>query len=131
MMIALKTVSKRAEPTVMTFDIKERLPNWVSSPCHLTCSFVVTSISDYYLLKFDVKGRLSLTCQRCLEEENIEYQHSAEIALCHTESRADALMAIYDAIVVEEDMLDMEAVIVDELHLSLPAIPHDEHKCGL
>lgn len=129
MMIALKTYSKRATPTATTLNITERLPAWVVPPCQLDCSFLITSISDYYLLKFDIKGHLSITCQRCLEQDGFEYAHSAEIAICHTESRADALMSLYDTIVVEGEFVDLEAVIVDELHLSLPHMPHDEAAC--
>ena len=38
-------------------------------------------------------------------------------------------MSSYDCMVVVGDFLDLEAVVVDELHLSLPQIPHGKPEC--
>lgn len=127
-MICLKTYSKYDEPTIIDFTVEHRLPVWIESPCCLRCSFLVTKISDYYLLKFTLSSELPIVCQRCLAEEVFDYTFSGEIALCFTDARADELMSCYDCVVVEGDMLDLEAIIVDELHLSSPQIPHEQCK---
>ncbi len=127
-MICLKTYSKYDEPSIIDFTVEERLPAWIESPCRLCCSFLVTRVSDYYLLKFTLSAKLSIVCQRCLAQDAFDYTLSGEVALCFTDARADELMSCYDCVVVEGDMLDLEAIIVDELHLSSPQIPHEQCK---
>lgn len=123
-MICLKTYSKYDTPSKVDVTVQERLPAWIEHPCVLCCTFLVTKVSDYYLLKFTLSGKLPITCQRCLQESLVDYTYAGEIALCRSESRADELMSSYDCTVIEGDMLDLEAIVVDELHLSSPQIPH-------
>ena len=129
MVICLKTYSKYAKASEIELTVQDRLPLWIGSPCQVHCSFLVTSMSDYYVLQLTITAILPMTCQRCLRQEDFSYHHSIDIALCRTESRADTLMSSYDCIVVEGDTLDLETVIVDELHLSSPPIPHETTQC--
>ena len=129
MSICLKTHSKHANPSAIELMIQHRLPEWLQPPCRVHCTFLITSISDYYLLTLTITGTLSVTCQRCLEDVNFKYYNSIEIALCRSDERAEALMSSYDCMVVVGDFLDLEAVVVDELHLSLPQIPHGKPEC--
>jgi len=84
-------------------------------------------------LRLAVKGRLWLTCQRCLEPLSVSIETSRRIILAPD---ADAVEAEYDAedtdVVDTQESINLGELIEDEVLLSVPLSPrHDTESCGL
>jgi len=78
-----------------------------------------------------VKGPVTVICQRCLQEFEYAYDHKSELALCHSESIAERMMASFDCMVQTDDVLDLQAIVTDELHLFCPEKHENQLDCDL
>lgn len=73
-----------------------------------------------------VSARVSLRCERCLEDMPFDIASHLDVLVLASEAQARALPAGTEAIVPDDDGLDLRAVVEDELILSLPIVPHHE-----
>lgn len=72
-----------------------------------------------------------LICQRCLEALPRQLHCELQLLVLDTDAELRALPDEYDAIVAEGGELDLQALIEDELLLSLPLVPmHEEQDCN-
>lgn len=72
----------------------------------------------------DAKGRVHMTCQRCLEAVEVDVQADFNLAIAFNEERAMQLPRYYDPLIVEEEDIELLHVIEEELILSLPLVPY-------
>lgn len=116
MKIILKKQVNALQPSHFTVCIEERLPEHIQSPCKLTCDLQIQKQRGYYLLDLNIQGNLDVICQRCLQSFCYDYQHSTQLAVCHTEEIAERLMEEYECI-VEDHEIDLKDILADDLHL--------------
>ncbi|MGY8872936.1 MAG: YceD family protein [Pseudomonadales bacterium] len=72
----------------------------------------------------DAKGRVHMTCQRCLEAVQVDVQADFNLAIAFNEERAKQLPRYYDPLIVEDEEIELLQVIEEELILSLPLVPY-------
>lgn len=78
-------------------------------------------------LHLEARGALSMTCQRCLQPLRVEVEADRDLRFVEGEEAAAAEDAVSeDDVLAISVALDLEALIEDELVLSLPWVPrHD------
>ncbi len=72
----------------------------------------------------DAKGRVHMTCQRCLEAVQVDVQAEFNLAIAFNEEKAKQLPRYYDPLIVEDEEIELLHVIEEELILSLPLVPY-------
>lgn len=120
MMICLHTASRQSTPTRVQLKLSERLPAHIVSDCILDCEYLVQQRPDYYLLKLDVSGMLTIQCQRCMDVLTYPYDNHTELAICRDEATAERLMDQYECITLSKNEVDLVSIVTDELHLYTP-----------
>lgn len=103
-----------------TIVLSERLPNFITAPCHLNVTYQIEVNDDFYLINLHVTGELSLHCQRCLDEFKFPYDNTTVVAVCRNEERAEQILEHYECIVSANLHVSLEEVLIDELHLYAP-----------
>ncbi len=80
-----------------------------------------------------VKGAVSVLCQRCLKPFDYELDGSFKMALVYNDEMAKALPADLDSLLLFPDQpLDVASIVEDELLLSLPMhAVHSEEECRI
>lgn len=120
MMICLKTASNQSAPTRVQLKLSERLPYYIVSDCTLDCEYLVQQFPNYYLLRLNVSGDLTIQCQRCLAPFTHFYENHTELAICRDDVTAENLMEQYECIVASQNEIDLVTIVTDELHLYAP-----------
>lgn len=131
MNICLKTHAKQQHSYRQDVILQERMPTWVSAPCHLTCDLTVNAVDSYFLVTLEVFGQLTLTCLRCANEFQHEYKNLTTLAVCANDNAADALMDQYECIVQQDGRMNLKEVLTDDLYLFLPEKHLDSSLCVL
>lgn len=127
-MLHLQDLAKQGtHSTALT--LTERLPNFLSAPCHLNVTYQVESEDDFYLLHLEVNGPLVVTCQRCMQEFNHPYNNQTTIAIAHSDERAEKLLEQYECIVSTNGQINLDDVLIDELYLYAPEFHPDINDC--
>ncbi len=72
----------------------------------------------------NAKGRVHMTCQRCLEPVDVDVLAEFNLAIAFNEEKAKQLPRYYDPLIVEEEDIELLQVIEEELILSLPLVPY-------
>lgn len=121
MLIHLKEVAKKAQPLSLSLKLNQRLPLSLGPACELVCDFLLQEMKDYSLLFLEVKGELSIECERCLQNFPYSYHNHTTLALCSSEAMAESLLKDYETIMIEEGQIDLEAILIDELYLYAPS----------
>ncbi|HRD70068.1 MAG TPA: metal-binding protein [Legionella sp.] len=115
-MLNVQDLAKQNHQT-KTITLLERLPGFISPPCHLTAQYTVEAKDDFYLIHLQVVGDLTVICQRCMLEFNLPYDNSTIIAVCRDEDRAEQLLEQYECIAASNWQVDLNDLVIDELHL--------------
>ncbi|KTD49358.1 metal-binding protein [Legionella rubrilucens] len=116
-------------PQHLSLTLTERLPYYIEPPVHLECGYAVERKDNYYLVNLNVRGDLTITCQRCLKPFAHAYANHLELAVCGSEEAAEKLLTTYEAIVALDNQIDLEGLITDELHLYSPQSHEDPNEC--
>lgn len=124
MKICLKNAAQHNGSQQVVVKLQARLPERIHSPIELNCSFNVVSYGNYYLIILDLAGRLTMTCQRCLQAFPYDYCNQIQLAVCNKDSIAETLMESFECIVIEDNEIDLVEIVTDELHL----FSEDKHK---
>lgn len=78
----------------------------------------------------ELTADLTLQCQRCMEAFNYTANDDFNFGIVNSEEEAEALPKRYDPILTEEGLLNILALVEDELIVSLPIVPmHDPKYC--
>lgn len=72
----------------------------------------------------EAKGRVHMTCQRCLEPVQVDVRAEFNLAIAFSEERAMQLPRYYDPLIVEDEEIELLDVVEEELILSLPLVPY-------
>ncbi|MFI4919819.1 MAG: YceD family protein [Legionellales bacterium] len=128
-MLYLQELVKQEQQT-QKITIIERLPLFLSTPCLLDVTYRVVLQDDYYLIHLGVTGTLHVVCQRCMNEFIHSYENHTVIAVCRSDERAERLLEHYECIVSSSWQVDLEALIIDELHLYAPQFHPNLDDCG-
>lgn len=118
-MLHLQELAKQTQHT-KELTVNERLPAFLSAPCHLSVSYQVEAKDNFYLIHLGVRGELTIICQRCMEEFLFPYDNHTIIAVCKNDDRAEQLLAHYECIVSASGEVALEDLVIDELHLYVP-----------
>lgn len=113
-----------------TIILSERLPNFITAPCHLHVTYQVEAKEDFYLIHLHVTGELPLQCQRCLDEFNFPYDNRTVVAVCRNDERAEQILEHYECIVSANLQISLEDVLIDELHLYAPQFHAEMCDCS-
>lgn len=113
-----------------TIMLQERLPNFITAPCHLHVTYQVEAKEDFYLISLHVTGELPLQCQRCLDEFNFPYDNKTVVAVCRNDERAEQILEHYECIVSANLQVNLEDVLIDELHLYAPQFHAEMSDCS-
>ena len=81
------------------------------------------------VIKGELFSQVSLLCQRCLSTDLIDIESQFSFALLKNEKDISHLPESYEALVLDEPVLDLYALIEDELILALPIVHFHEKKC--
>jgi uncharacterized protein len=119
-MICIKTQAKESRVTRAEMVLKERLPTHIAPDCCVSYCLETKQQGAYYLLDLTLKANLTVTCQRCLSDFPYEYHHQSQLAICDDDAVAERLMSEFDCIVAPQYQLDLQTLLVDELHLHAP-----------
>jgi len=129
MMLQLHELAKQGKKTEALI-LKERLPDYVFSPCQLKATYQVESQGNFYLVRLSVSGDLRLCCQRCMDEFTFNYDNDVAIAVCRSDERAEQLLEYYECIVAINDEISIEDLVVDELYLYAPMFHPASDDCN-
>jgi len=66
---------------------------------------------------------VALICQRCLEQVMVQLDSECDVAFVGSDEAAKNLPGHYEPVILDEDKLDLHALIEDELLLAMPAVP--------
>lgn len=110
--------------------LNERLPSFVSPGCRLHASYHIEAKDDFYLIHLRVQGNLNSICQRCMENFTVCYNNSTVIAVCRNVERAEQLLSQYECLVSSNWQVDLNELIIDELHLYAPQVHPDINECA-
>jgi uncharacterized protein len=84
---------------------------------------------DVRLMIGTIRARVSLTCQRCLEEMDYELRSEPRLVLLRAGESEEELPPEVDALTVDKPIV-LSTLIEDELLLVMPMIPlHDLEQC--
>jgi uncharacterized protein len=128
-MLHLSEIAKQGQQTRVV-RVEERLPVFLTSPCHMNVTFHIEAKDDFYLIYLKAAGNLNIVCQRCMQEFCFPYDNETIIAVCRSDERAEQLLAQYECIVSSNGSLDLNDLVIDELHLYAPQFHPDLADCG-
>jgi len=81
-------------------------------------------------LRAHIRGRLVLTCQRCMQPMDFPVDLNSTLGLVNSPAEADALPDHYEPLLVGTGPMTVSDIIEDELLLCLPLVPrHPESQC--
>ncbi|WP_028387842.1 YceD family protein [Legionella fairfieldensis] len=130
MLINFKTRAAKTEQQNFVIEIKERLPEYINIPCTVQGHFGLESVDNYCVMALTVNAELIITCQRCLNEFNYNYNSLTELALCPSEEIAEKLMERYECIVPQGNQVDLKELLTDELYLYAPKFHLERSDCN-
>ncbi len=128
-MLYLQELAKQGQQA-KTITLSERLPRFITEPCQLQVIYQVEMKDNFYLIALNVQGKLSIQCQRCLEQFNYSYDNQTVVAVCHDDESAEHLLEHYECIVSTSLQVDLSELIIDELHLYAPQFHPEINDCN-
>lgn len=98
----------------------------------IECHFLRDEQYRYYI-KGHVKAQVNMQCQRCMEALPHSIDDEFSVYIVMTEEQQKALPKELDSVMaVDENQLDLKALLEDELLLQLPYTSlHDISECGV
>jgi uncharacterized protein len=73
---------------------------------------------------------VALICQRCLEQVVVPLDSQCDVGFVESDEAAKNLPKHYEPVIVDDEPLDLHALIEDELLLALPPVPmHPMETC--
>ncbi|NBX84093.1 MAG: metal-binding protein [Gammaproteobacteria bacterium] len=100
--------------------LEDRLPSFVIEPIEMTFSYEVEKEGPLNLLTIHEKAYPKIQCQRCMEECSQPFEHTSQIAICSSDEIAQQYQSSYDLIVASDFILEINDILIDDLHLYLP-----------
>ncbi|MGL5741412.1 MAG: YceD family protein [Legionella sp.] len=128
-MLYLQEMVKQGQQN-KTVTLRERLPYFITAPCELHVRYYVESEEYFFLIHLHVEGQLMIQCQRCLDDFNFPYDNHTVIAVCRNDERAEQLLEHYECIVSANSQLDLDDLLIDELHLYAPQFHPEINDCN-
>lgn len=127
-MLRLHELTKQEQHS-KTVAITNHLPFFLQGPCEVQATYHVEAIEDYHVVQLRVTGDLTVICQRCAHEFNLNYDNATAIAVCKTDARAEQLQETMECIVSADGLIELEDLIRDDLHLYAPQSHPDSNDC--
>lgn len=112
-----------------TFTFHSRLPDFIVAPCEVTVTYHAEAKDDFYLMHLKVQGNLLVLCQRCMQEFPFPYDNETVIAVFRSDERAEQMLEHYECIVSSNGKVDLEELVIDELHLYAPQCHPEINDC--
>lgn len=128
-MLHLNDLTKQG-PQSRALELNERLPDFLTAPCHVNISYHVELKDKFFLIHLQTQADLKIICQRCMNEFPFSYENNTEIGVCKTDERAEQLLEHYECIVSTTGQVELEDLIIDELHLYVPIFHPQVNDCG-
>jgi len=85
-----------------------------------------------YIINLEVKGELSLTCQRCLGEYKFDIDKQLDLIALNSIDNISNKEGEFEPVILDDSgKLDLYDIISDELILSIPQVPrHAVENCS-
>lgn len=78
-------------------------------------------------VRINVSGEVKMACQRCLDDVAIALELDNELTVVAHDDEAKSVQGLLEPIVLEDGLLDIYALVEDEILLSLPIVSkHDD-----
>src|SRR5690606_15172890 len=74
-----------------------------------------------------LSSQVCVRCERCLENMLLDIHADLDVLVVSSEAEARALPAGTESVVADEEGLDLQAIVEDELILSLPIVAYHEN----
>jgi uncharacterized protein len=100
--------------------LDDRLPSYVIDSIEMTFSYEVEKEGPLYILTIHEKACPKIQCQRCMEECSQPFEHTSQIAICGSDEIAQQYQSAYDLIVASDFIIEINDILIDDLHLYLP-----------
>ncbi|TNF93235.1 MAG: nucleic acid-binding protein [Gammaproteobacteria bacterium] len=71
----------------------------------------------------NIAGIVEMTCQRCLQPVEIPLELEISLGIVANENAADSLSTHLDPVIADDGVIDLVALVEDEMILALPSIP--------
>lgn len=110
--------------------LSERLPSFILAPCTVAVTYQAEPKEDFYLISLNVSGELTIICQRCMNEFKLQYNNPTTIAVTRDDGRAEQLLEHYECIVSNNYQVNIDDLVVDELHLYAPQFHEETKDCS-
>jgi len=90
-------------------------------------------IEGFYYIKGELKGALTLICQRCMQPMELQIEHAFNLSPVWTDVQAKTLPERFEPVMLTKDeRFSLVEMLEDELILQLPVLPkHDEQDCSI
>lgn len=86
----------------------------------------VTEAGDFPALQGDLRANPWLVCQRCLEPFEASVDAEVRVALVATDAEAERVPSEFEPVETQNGVVDLFALVEDELLLALPLVPVHE-----
>jgi uncharacterized protein len=84
-----------------------------------------------HVARVALRGKLKLTCQRCMQPLAIELDADSHVVLAASEAEAEAVPEGWETYLAADGMLSIPALVAEEVLLALPIVPlHAAVDCG-
>ncbi len=130
MKLDIKKLANKGRSQDCSIVLDDRLPSFVDGPVELKFSYNVESRGDYYLLQLEESADVHLVCQRCADTWIYPYHQTHELVICANETVAEKYQLLYDVVVFSDLIMDINEVLIDNLHLFLPKKHEKVDQCN-
>lgn len=127
-MLYLQELAKQG-PQQKYITVSARLPTFIGAPCALNVKYWVEAHEDSYFIHLEVQGELTVVCQRCMQDFTLNYKNPTTIAVARSDQRAEQLLEQHECIVSSNWQVNLEDLVVDDLHLYVPQAHNEIEDC--
>lgn len=91
-----------------------------------------TDTEGWRTIKGEVRGQVTLTCQRCMQQMKVAIGSDMALAIVANEQQGEELPEHYDPLLAVEDTISLYQIIEDEVLIALPLVAkHSEEECPI
>lgn len=108
----------------------EQAVQGIHGPVEVKLHFA-TDDSGHRTLSGTLRGRVSITCQRCMQSMPVELEAEIAVAMVGSDEEARQLPQALEPWLIDREELeaDLYEVVEDELLLSLPMVVYHDYAC--
>ena len=95
------------------------------------CLLFTINDSGLCIIESEIKGSLSLKCQRCLEPVIINIHKQTQLGVVNNKDEINSLAKEYEPFLLDDGVFNVKDLVEDELLLAIPLSPlHPVNQCS-